>query len=224
MLDWILRRLDDRGSLVVLGIQGPQGCGKTTVCAGLVDALRQRNIRAASMSMDDVYLPHDRLRGRTRGPPGSHDMALLRSILRSVRGGRGHLTIPQYDKTAHGGRGDRSRDVNIVELPLQVFLLEGWCVGFTGEHFGEYERDIYPHLDGIIWLDAPYRCAYEWREDAERVRREAGQGAMTPEEVRAFVDEYMIYYETSGHWQGCASLVAEAPKLASLRHREPQPP
>jgi D-glycerate 3-kinase len=42
----------------VLGIQGPQGCGKSTLAAAIEQALGDVGVRAASVSIDDFYLTH----------------------------------------------------------------------------------------------------------------------------------------------------------------------
>lgn len=73
------------GKPLVVGISGAQGSGKTTLCRFLEVLMVEHNQRAATLSIDDLYLTRaerERL-GRevhpllaTRGVPGTHDPAL----------------------------------------------------------------------------------------------------------------------------------------------------
>jgi len=132
---------------LVVGLSAPQGCGKTTVVSTLVKLLERRGTRAASLSIDDVYLTgaeQDALAAanptnallRFRGNAGSHDVGLGVETLRALRDvngvrgdgseARGAVRVPRYDKTMRGGRGDRA-PVDAwpeVQAPLDVVLLE----------------------------------------------------------------------------------------------------
>jgi len=204
MIAWVLDHVP-QGSprCLFVGVQGVQGSGKSTACAAMVQWLEtQGRHRAATLSLDDFYLPHHALQGKIRGPPGTHDLELMRTtLLRIMSAQTQDILVPVYDKSAHGGQGDRASQGRPLKLPLDVLFLEGWCMGFTGDAFARYEREVYPLLDALIWLDAPIECAYEWRERAEAARREAGDEAMTSEEVRRFVDEYMPFYRHHGRWR-----------------------
>ena len=69
----------------VYAIAGLQGCGKSTLATQVAALARERDLRVATLSIDDVYLGR-RERQRlarnvhpllvTRGPPGTHDLAL----------------------------------------------------------------------------------------------------------------------------------------------------
>ena len=114
-----LSRLEKRGATpFVLGIQGPQGCGKSTLAAALVDALADIGHPGVALSIDDFYLTRAEqvaLAGRHpgnpymehRGYPGTHDVPLGSRMLAALVGlGAGEtLRLPIYDKSAHGGRG-----------------------------------------------------------------------------------------------------------------------
>lgn len=117
----------------VLGLNGPVGTGKTTLCRWLCEQASRRGLRLAVASIDDFYLPWpERQRqlagnpfGVTRVPPGSHDTALLQHTLEDWQGG-GPLRLPRFDKTLRGGEGDRS---GLEELEAEALVLEGWLVG-----------------------------------------------------------------------------------------------
>ena len=156
---WCVARLDAHRSNaapggacppLVVGLSAPQGCGKTTLVTQLTKLLESDGVRAASVSIDDVYLTgeeQERVAAdhptnpllRFRGNPGSHDVPLGIATIESLRllndAGSGAKTaaVPRYDKTMRMGRGDRApRDVwPVVTAPLHVVLLEGWMLGFS---------------------------------------------------------------------------------------------
>jgi D-glycerate 3-kinase len=75
---------------VLIGVAGAQGSGKTTACQLLEAANRSRY---ANFSIDDVYLDTEQraeLAARThplfvtRGPPGTHDIALARDTIAAL--------------------------------------------------------------------------------------------------------------------------------------------
>lgn len=192
-----------RRGLTVVGLQGVQGTGKSTLAAELC----ARHPRWRTLSLDDFYLPDDaRARvaeteplWRVRGNPGTHDVALLRRALDALRRGEA-ARVPVYDKTRHGGRGDRCGWTRVGGDGVDVVLLEGWCVGYEprgAEAPPELARvdaalEAYAavwraHLDGLVRLCPPHLdVVYAWRAQSER--------AMTPSATRAFVDAYMPAY------------------------------
>lgn len=130
------RWLADFGATpLVLGLCGSQGSGKSTLAAGLVDRLAAGGRRAASLSLDDLYLPgaaraalardvHPLL--RTRGVPLTHDVALGRQLIADMRAGR-PVRMPRFDK-AMDEPEPYERWAPIAPA-IDVILFEGWCVG-----------------------------------------------------------------------------------------------
>jgi len=130
----------------VLGIQGPQGCGKTTLASALVTAFEDVGVRSVSVSIDDFYLTHAEQRALAaahpgnralehRGYPGTHDVALGSRVLAELRavGQGGMVRIPSYDKSAHAGRGDRAPESRWRQVagPVDLVVVEGWMLGFS---------------------------------------------------------------------------------------------
>jgi len=137
---------------IFVAIQGPQGSGKSSVTERVKEMLSEANedhasYRVATLSIDDLYLPHAQLNAlasahpdnpflRGRGLPGTHDIQLGLSLLRSLkdinRSRADNIRIPRFDKSLFDGKGDRlpESEWTPVQAPLDVVLLEGWCVGF----------------------------------------------------------------------------------------------
>jgi D-glycerate 3-kinase len=131
----VSRALDDAlaHDAKVFAIAGLQGSGKSTLAAQMAALARARGLRVATLSIDDVYFG-PRERGRlarmmhpllaTRGPPGTHDIALACDTLDALRAGAS-ARLPRFDK-----RSDRrlppSRWPGTAAVDLVVF--EGWCL------------------------------------------------------------------------------------------------
>lgn len=124
-----------RAGLLVVGICGAQGCGKSTLVAALAARLGQQGIACAALSLDDLYLTraeraalardvHPLL--ATRGVPGTHDIALGLAVIAALERGE-PVSLPRFDK----GRDDRAAEAEWPAAPprTRVLLLEGWCVG-----------------------------------------------------------------------------------------------
>ena len=128
--DWARGR---GGPGLVVGVSGPQGSGKSTLAAGLERALGREGLQAVVLSLDDLYLTRpERLAlaasvhplFATRGPPGTHDVALGLSLLERL-GRPGAVTPPRFDKATD----TRAPAGEIVTGPFDVILFEGWCLG-----------------------------------------------------------------------------------------------
>ena len=139
LLDLLCQRIPaaaaQHAGLLVVGICGAQGSGKSTLVAALAARLDQQGTACAALSLDDLYLSRaERARlGRdvhpllaTRGVPATHDVALGVAVIAALERGE-PAQLPRFDK----GRDDRAEDADWPCAPrqTQVLLLEGWCVG-----------------------------------------------------------------------------------------------
>lgn len=130
----------ESGRPLVVGINGAQGSGKSTLCRFLEVLLAERGLNALTLALDDLYLGRAE-RGRlavedhplfaTRGVPGTHDVALGEAVLEALAAGR-PADLPRFDKAEddRAGRGIRA------DPPVDVILFEGWCVGAVPQPAG----------------------------------------------------------------------------------------
>lgn len=96
---WVCAQLEQhrasgKSGPLVVGISAVQGCGKSTLCEALQVALEAEGLKAASLSIDDFYLPHNQLtEGETVGGPGQEPgQAWLRGTGAGEERGLGNLT------------------------------------------------------------------------------------------------------------------------------------
>ncbi len=120
---------------LVIGICGAQGSGKTTLVTQLEQQLAKRGVRAAALSLDDLYKSRAERQVlattvhplfATRGVPGTHDLALGLATIAAMERGEG-APLPRFSKAAD----DRLPVTQWPHAPEQceVLLLEGWCLG-----------------------------------------------------------------------------------------------
>jgi len=168
--DFVAMLLDDALSVaapgpMVYGIAGLQGTGKSTLAAQMAALARTRGLSVVVLSIDDFYLGRrERLRlGRTvhpllatRGPPGTHDVALACATIDALRGKRGQsevlpgsirrnaemvaseihsdpfsVPLPRFDKIADR-RLPPSRWPRATRRP-DLIVLEGWFLKVPAE-------------------------------------------------------------------------------------------
>jgi D-glycerate 3-kinase len=212
-----------RGRTSVLGIQGPQGGGKSTLATALTRAFAATGARTLAVSIDDFYLTHaeqeDLARRhpgnpylRYRGYPGTHDVALGASTLLRLRtlAAGASVRVPVYDKSAHAGRGDRAdeRSWPVVTGPLDLLVVEGWMLGFTQASQDHLEPGMDTpnaalpayeawtcELDAFVGLDTRSpETIVRWRVDAERARRQRGESALSDDDARDYIDRFLPAY------------------------------
>ncbi|KKO99222.1 hypothetical protein THAR02_08676 [Trichoderma harzianum] len=135
---------------LIIGLNGLQGVGKSTLVVPLAEALNREGIPTLVCSIDDFYLTHeqqlalarenpDNALWQVRGEPGTHDIPLLKSVFSSLLT-HAPTSLPQYDKALFSGQGDRLPPSTWIPInqeqqqppqtPFQVVILEGWCIGF----------------------------------------------------------------------------------------------
>lgn len=156
-LEPLLRLLRDRrrpGETVIVGIQGGQGTGKTTLAACLSGRLAERGCSVVSFSLDDYYAgfeerkrlaalhPGNPFYRLPRGLPGTHRTEELYADLAGLKAGR-DVDLAVFDKSARGGEGDISQRKKKVRGRRDLVLFEGWCLGLpesSPEELAEISR------------------------------------------------------------------------------------
>eukprot|EP00903_Cladosiphon_okamuranus_P014807 g13713.t1 len=133
------------------------------------------------------------------------------------------VSVPRYNKSAREGKGDRAPESewSLVSKPPDIVLLEGWMLGFEALQEGspllaaaeqvedgtqvgglglvntflkDYQ-ELHDQVDAwLILKTADPGMVFEWRAEAERRMREAGQPGMSDEQVRDFCSRYMPAY------------------------------
>lgn len=208
----LAQRHDRQGGTLLVAVNGSQGSGKSTLCAYLAVALAMdHRKRAIALSLDDFYLTqrerielaatvHPLL--RTRGVPGTHDIPLLASTLDALAV-PGRVAVPRFRKDTDD-RAPQS-EWDIVAAPVDIVLLEGWCLGARSESaaalavpVNDLERDedgdgrwrafinealrrdyepLYARFALWVMLAAPgFEAVLRWRTEQERKLREVVGG------------------------------------------------
>lgn len=117
----------------LIAVVGAQGSGKTTLARAAAE-----RFGAVQISIDDVYLTRAEREAMarevhplflTRGPPGTHDLALLQRLIDalSTAGPDDETPIPDFDK-----RGDDRRplaDWRVFRGRPSAILIDAWCLG-----------------------------------------------------------------------------------------------
>jgi D-glycerate 3-kinase len=211
----------------VFGIAGLQGTGKSTLAAQMAALAHERGLSVVVLSIDDFYLGRrERLKlGHTvhpllatRGPPGTHDVALACRTIDSLKNGE-RTALPHFDKIADR-RLPPSRWL-LVTRPADLIVIEGWLLEVPPEHpsalhdpLNALERDADPtrvwraycnnalamytplwqRIDRLLFLQAPgFEIVPDWRWQQENTLQVAHprRNAMD----RKAVERFVLFFE-----------------------------
>lgn len=228
--DLVARVLDaalaSPGRPPIFGLTGAQGSGKSTLAAQLASAGKARGLTVVALSIDDFYLTRRQRQAlgqrvhpllATRGPPGTHDIALAGTTLDGLRelqpGDR--LSLPRFDKL-----GDRrlppSRWPRVHQRP-DLIVFEGWFLKVPPEPDealvrplnaleraedadGRWRRycnaalanyaALWQRLDRLLWLRGPgfeIVPRWRWQQECTLLAANPGRDAMSQAQVERFV-------------------------------------
>lgn len=229
----LLEAKQQRTAPLLLGINGAQGTGKSTLAALFGCILTAgANWRCAILSIDDLYLTraereelaqsqHPLL--RVRGVPGTHDVDLGLPVLKQLQSyANGSIALPRFDKSRDDRKPEHEWSLQI--LPVDLIILEGWCVGAKPQAEAELEQPInrleaeedktaewrtyvnqqlaqayqplFAKLDYLVMLKAPSMEAIEeWRWLQEQKLIAATEGKGEGLMTQAQVKRFIQHYE-----------------------------
>lgn len=236
----------------LIGVAGAQGSGQTTACQ-LLEATNRP--RFANFSIDDVYLDHAQraeMAARThplfvtRGPPGTHDIALARDTIdRMMQADAGTETpLPRFDKIKDVMKP--REDWPVYQGRPEAILIDAWCLGALPvamsrplnaveaedtngvwrETQNEFLRtsyaDWFASFDAIIYLQPPsWDIVRRWRGQQEVTLR--GRALTDAEE--AWIDRFIMHYEritrsmmAGAHMATTVVRVDEERRVVSVSH------
>ncbi len=221
----VARVLDDAlaHDVRVYGIAGLQGTGKSTLSAQMASLAATRGLRVAVLSIDDFYLdrPERDALARTvhpllgtRGPPGTHDVALACDTVDALARGAS-APLPRFDK------------IDDVRLPASAWpasgacdltILEGWFNGVPAQDdaalaqpLNALERDedpdatwrrycndalgrdypaLWRRIERLVFLQPPgfeVVPAWRWQQECTLQAANPGRTAMAHAQVLRFV-------------------------------------
>jgi len=190
---------------LVIGINGAQGTGKSTMSKVLALALEHKHsLKTAIISIDDIYLTRAERTQlateihplfQTRGVPGTHDTELGIQLIQQLKDG--------------------------------IILFEGWCVGaiaqsddlletpcnqleadedsgatwrtFANQQLQGSYTELFQLIDKLVMLKAPdFECVYQWRKTQEEKLRNNTQGDAIMNEQQ--IARFIMHYERLTRW------------------------
>ena len=147
---WIANKVNKRKPIIV-GLGGGQGTGKTTISSIIkLILMKYFKLKVFKISIDDFYKTRkERIKLSkkihpllmTRGVPGTHDINLILSFLKSVKKINFRpLRLPKFDKSID----DRFKKNQWYKIKLKpdVIIFEGWCVGAKSQKNIELKKPI----------------------------------------------------------------------------------
>ena len=175
---WLINRKKQSDGPLVVGVNGAQGSGKSTLFNLLEIILTEGfGLKVVGFSIDDLYKTRNERTQlaesvhpllQTRGVPGTHDVDLGVDILNSLQNSTDKTVtkIPVFDKSID----DRCEVAVWQEWigPVDVIFLEGWCVGALPQPseqlatpLNELEQQEDPDAGWRVYVNAQLSGSYQ---------------------------------------------------------------
>ncbi|MEM7016997.1 MAG: hypothetical protein AAF512_06600 [Pseudomonadota bacterium] len=150
LVEFVSTQHQSKGQPYLLGINGPQGSGKSTIVEFLKIVLENEfGLKVCTLSIDDFYLSkanrialaeqiHPHL--ATRGVPGTHDPQLAMQTFQSLLAGNETTGLPGFDKTLDDTIP--KSDWLVWHGAVDVILFEGWNVGVRAQSEADLSKPI----------------------------------------------------------------------------------
>ena len=211
---------------IFVAINGCQGSGKTTLADFLVTWFSKNTpLNSVALSIDDFYLAKQARTElakdvhplfTTRGVPGTHDVALMNRTITNLLAGEVNVPLPRFNK--HEDDSVPASDWLTNEKPVDIVILEGWCVGSEpqplfslSEPLNELEQQfdkegvwrrcvnsclaneykaVFNLIDYTVMLKAPsFSDVFTWRQEQEqKLIAKKGEGSGT------MTNEQLVYF------------------------------
>ncbi|MEP6632593.1 MAG: kinase [Luteimonas sp.] len=257
--DFVARVLDDARAhdAGVYAIAGLQGTGKSTLSAQVAALAAKRGISMVVLSIDDFYFDRPQREALastvhpllvTRGPPGTHDVALACAVIDDLLRGK-PTQLPRFDKI-------EDRQLPRADWPLaqldpamhNLIVLEGWFLKVPAQSETELvapinalERDedpdggwrrycntalrrdygpLWDTIDRMLFLHGPgFEVVSDWRWQQEQTLQAANPDRRAM--TRPQVERFIQFFERVSR-QALARLPAIADWCVAIdRQRHP---
>lgn len=184
---WLSERLEGVDGVVVIGVTGPVGAGKST----LTRAVGDRWPGAVTLGTDDYLPDYAKVARERRDLPEESDLERLAADIRALAGG-GERSVPVWSFHEHRRTGER------VVRPGRVIVVEG---------LHALHETVRGSLTAAVFVDAPasVRLA-RWRAIAD-----AGDRGWSADETEAFFHEVAepTFWRFGEAYRASADLVVE---------------
>ena len=212
----------------VVGINGAQGAGKSTLAAILAWILQNAfDQHIVILSIDDFYLTkaerqklaeqvHPLL--ATRGVPGTHDVQLGCSVLKSLTSSHfpeEGVKVPRFDKSVDD-RQEMS-EWQYIKKPADIVLFEGWCVAcepqsdealqqainllektadpkgiwrsYVNQQLNNEYKNWFSYIDTLLLLEVPgIQKVLQWRQLQESKLTQPGMNGVQ-------IEKFIMHFE-----------------------------
>ena len=149
---WSFEQSSNSSKPFILGINGSQGSGKSTLSKLLKELLSTSyNLNVAILSIDDFYLTREeRLKMaenihplfETRGPPKTHDLNLAIKTIEELSSltKEQQYSYPSFNKAVD----DRAPEFKWPKIsgPLDLIIFEGWLVGAEAQNQSKLNKPL----------------------------------------------------------------------------------
>ena len=227
----IYKRFKKKKRTILVGLGGGQGVGKTTMSEILKLILNKVFLlETVTFSIDDFYKTFSERKKMsknisklflTRGVPGTHDIIMLRKIIKSLKKKKfKRVEVPKFDKSSDD-RFPKNKWTKVIKKP-NIIIFEGWCVGAKNqklnslkkpinelerkedkdlswrkkvnyELYTNYKR-IFKLIDIFIFLKVPsFKFVYKWRLLQEKKLRKISKGKKIMNNLQ--VKRFIMFYE-----------------------------